>query len=93
MATDVNQYQPGKQQREDSKSPTGIKRSPLEVKGRGADTDFTNRRKNNGCRSGEQIGKQYLPIFGTQILSGRDNPLEKWRPWFAESHDLRIFDG
>jgi hypothetical protein len=63
-----------------------------EVCGR-ADADFTNGRKHNRRGSREQIRKQYLPIVCAQVLSGRDEPLEKWRPWFAESHDLRIFVG
>ena len=65
----------------------------MEVVRGGADTDLADRRKDDGRRSREQIGEQYLPIFGAQILSGGDDPPEKWRPWFAESHDLRIFDG
>jgi hypothetical protein len=34
--------------------------------------------------------EQDLAVVWAQVLSGGHYPFEKWRPWFAESHDLRI---
>ena len=63
----------------------------MEIERGRANTDFEDRRKDDRRSAREQVGQQYLPILGAQLLSGGHDPLEKWRPWFAESHDLRIF--
>ena len=62
----------------------------MEIERGRANTDFADRRKDDRRSAREQVGQQYLPILGAQLLSGGHDPLEKWRPWFAESHDLRI---